>query len=447
MIFGSLFSGIGAPELAWQPLGWRCAWTAEIDPFACAVLRHRFPGVPNLGDVTEVNWDAVEPVELVVFGSPCQSFSVAGKRLGLGDPRGNLALVGLRAVSLVRPTWVVFENVPGLLSSDQGRDFGAFLGLLAECGYGFAYRILDAQFAGVPQRRRRVFVVGYLGDWRPAAAVLFESESLRGDSPPRRETGERIAPTLSVGAHGSSGHQYRQRGNEDALIAGTLQGYSGGCQVDAQYVAYGGDNTARPIASCVVGGSGYRNDCDTVDNLIAFDTTQLTHPANRSNPKPGDPSHPLAAGAHVPAIAYGIGSDAVDRSGEGDGTAGQRAGLAIVADASPALRARGNNSVAAHAIAFRTNQTGAQGPIHSGDLTDSLAQDHPPAVASSMAVRRLTPREAERLQGFPDDFTLVPHRGKPAADGPRYRALGNAMAVPVLEWIGARIAASIPNKK
>jgi DNA (cytosine-5)-methyltransferase 1 len=128
--------------------------------------------VPNLGDVTEIDADAVEPVDLIVFGSPCQSFSVAGKRLGLDDPRGNLALVALRLVGRIRPAWVVFENVPGLLSSDGGRDFGAFLGLLGECGYGFAYRILDAQHAGVPQRRRRVFVVGYLCD----RSVLTDAE-------------------------------------------------------------------------------------------------------------------------------------------------------------------------------------------------------------------------------------------------------------------------------
>ena len=190
---GTLFSGIGAPELAMPWVDWR--WCAEIDPFASAVLAHHHPHSQNLGDVNEIDADAVEPVDLVVFGSPCQSWSVAGKRRGLDDPRGNLALVALRLVSRIRPRWVVFENVPGLLSSDGGRDFGAFLRLLGECGYGFSYRILDAQHAGVPQRRRRVFVVGYLGDWRPPAAVLFEPESLRGDHPPRRAAGQN-APTL-----------------------------------------------------------------------------------------------------------------------------------------------------------------------------------------------------------------------------------------------------------
>ncbi|MBM4073868.1 MAG: DNA cytosine methyltransferase [Planctomycetes bacterium] len=213
---GTLFSGIGAPECAAPFIDWR--WAAEIDPFASAVHKTRFPGVPNLGDVTKVDWRSVEPVDVLVAGSPCQSFSVAGKRLGLDDPRGNLALVTLRVAHELRVPWLVFENVPGLLSSDDGRDFGAFLGLLGECGYGWAYRILDAQFAGTPQRRRRIFVVGYLGDWRRAGAVLFEPESLQGHSPPRREAGEDVA---------------------------------------------------RPIASGSARGSGYRNDADTAENLIA----------------------------------------------------------------------------------------------------------------------------------------------------------------------------------
>jgi len=165
---GTLFSGIGAPELAAPEIAWR--WCAEIDPFACAVLAERFPHIRNLGDVTQIDPSAIEPVDVVVFGSPCQSFSVAGQRGGLDDPRGNLALLAFALIGRIRPRaarprWVIFENVPGLLSSGGGRDFGAILGALEKCGYGFAYRILDAQYFGVPQRRRRLFVVGHLGDW------------------------------------------------------------------------------------------------------------------------------------------------------------------------------------------------------------------------------------------------------------------------------------------
>ena len=258
---GTLFSGIGSPELAAPWVDWR--WCAEIDPFASTVLVTRFFGRRNLGDVQSIP-HTVEPVDLVVFGSPCQSFSVAGKRAGLDDPRGNLALIGLRVVERVRPRWVVFENVPGLLSSDGWRDFGTFLGALGQCGYGFAYRVLDAQFAGVPQRRRRVFVVGYLGDWRPAAAVLFEPESLSGDSPPRRETGQRIAASLAVGANRCGG-----RPGEFVSHAPTLpaRSRSTGLDFDGGLVAFGGGRRSGAIDVATA--------C-TTSTRIDFETETLT---------------------------------------------------------------------------------------------------------------------------------------------------------------------------
>jgi DNA (cytosine-5)-methyltransferase 1 len=173
--------------------------------------------------------DAIEPVDLIVYGSPCQSFSVAGKRLGLADDRGGLALVALGLIGRIRPRWLVLENVHGLLSSGSGRDFGTILGALAKLGYGFAYRVLDAQFFGVPQRRRRVFVVGCLGDWRAAAAVLFEREGLRRDPPPSREAGERVAPTIEsrADAAGGAGIAYggnRQSGPIDVATACNAHG-------------------------------------------------------------------------------------------------------------------------------------------------------------------------------------------------------------------------------
>jgi len=202
----SVCSGIEAASVAWEPLGWTPVAFAEIDPFPSAVLKHRFPNIPNLGDFTRITAADVGPIDLLVGGTPCQSFSVAGLRGGLADDRGNLALEFLRLADRTRPRWLVWENVPGVLSSNGGRDFGAILGGMVELGYGFAYRVLDAQHFGVPQRRRRVFVVGYLGDWRPAAAVLFERHSLQGHSPPRREKRERIAPTLSARTRGGGGH-------------------------------------------------------------------------------------------------------------------------------------------------------------------------------------------------------------------------------------------------
>ncbi len=352
-----MFSGIEAATVAWHPLGWTPAAFCEIDKFPSAVLAHHYPHVPNLGDVTKVDFDAVGHIDLAVFGSPCQSFSIAGKRLGLDDPRGNLALYALGVVSRLRPRWFVFENVPGLLSSGGGRDFGAFLGTVGKCGYQCAWRVLDAQYFGVAQRRRRVFVVGYLGDWRRAAAVLFERESLRGDTAPRRQAGPGVAALTAngVGTCGADDNQ-AQAGH---LIAKCLNGKGGAGRIDGESETF---VTHSPRAD-------------------GFD-------ASEDGTGRGTPLVP------VQAVAL--------RGREGGATA-------ELSDVPSALRASGGGGDKAHVL------------------------------AASM-VRRLTPRECERLQGFPDDYTLIPYRNGMAADGPRYKALGNSMAVPVMAWIGRRIA-------
>jgi DNA (cytosine-5)-methyltransferase 1 len=183
LVFGSVCSGIEAASVAWEPLGWKAAWLSEIEPFPNAVLAYHWPEVPNLGDMTKIHDNEIfktKCIDLLVGGTPCQSFSVAGNHGGLEDDRGNLALVYCELAKRAEPRWVVWENVPGVLSSGGGRDFGSLLGALGKFGYGYAYRVLDAQHFGVPQRRRRVFVVGYCGDWRPAAAVLFEPPSGTG---------------------------------------------------------------------------------------------------------------------------------------------------------------------------------------------------------------------------------------------------------------------------
>ena len=185
--YGSVCSGIEAASVAWEPLGWKAAWFSEIEAFPKAVLAHRYPDIPNLGDMTKLERNRIfreSKIDLLVGGTPCQSLSLAGKRGGLEDARGHLALVYCQLAERTRPRWIVWENVPGVLSSGKGRDFGTILGALADCGYGFAYRVLDARFFGVPQQRRRVFVVGHLGDWRPAAQVLFEQGSGAGDAEP-----------------------------------------------------------------------------------------------------------------------------------------------------------------------------------------------------------------------------------------------------------------------
>jgi len=204
MIYGSVCSGIEAATVAWEPLGWKPSFFSEIEAFPRAVLQHHYPNVPLHGDFTTIKENEYEPIQLLVGGTPCQSFSIAGLRGGLDDDRGNLALEFLRLADRTRPRWLVWENVPGVLSSNGGRDFGSIVGGMVQLGYGIAYRILDAQYFGVAQRRRRVFVIGYLGDWRRATAVLFERQSLSGNLAPSRETGKettewpaQCAPTLN----------------------------------------------------------------------------------------------------------------------------------------------------------------------------------------------------------------------------------------------------------
>jgi DNA (cytosine-5)-methyltransferase 1 len=425
MKFGSVCSGIEAASVAWHPLGWEAAWLSEIEPFPCAVLKHHYPDVPNLGDMTKFKeWKIESNIDVLVGGTPCQSFSVAGLRKGLDDPRGNLMLTYLAIAKQHRPRWLVWENVPGVLSSADGRDFGSFLGGLAICGYGFAYRVLDAQYFGVAQRRKRVFVVAYLGDWRPAAAVLFERHSLQGHPAPSRQAGERIAPCVT------NGPPFSRTGNErveaEAMVVMDCGVELSGPLSARDYKDAGTDgmnkNSAKmiPVIQETVGAlcadshpGGYSGQDAYTGRLIAqpipFDTTQITSPQNGNNPKSGDPCHPLAAGAHPPAIvqsieylsAYSIREDAKANTFS-----------ATELEVANALKALQPSPQSHHAQTF---------------------------IAQKIAVRRLTCVECERLQGFPDHYTDIKPKGKPTSDGPRYKALGNSMAVPVMAWIGKRI--------
>jgi len=441
--YGTVCSGIEAASVAWKPLGWEPQWFSEIEPFPKEVLAHHYPGVADLGDMTEVDWSEYRgTVDLVAGGTPCQSFSVAGLRKGLADPRGNLTLEFLRVLEQVRPEWVVWENVPGVMSSlshdapdpcpppppmGMGRDgqevetedeydseeiyaFFSFLAGLSELGYGISYRVLDAQYFGVPQRRRRVFVVGHFGDWRRAAAVLSERHGLQGHPAPRREAGAKVAGNLNASfvSRGAGGEVDGAAARHIVPhVATSLCARYSKCSPDSDATqtlvpqAFGGNNTKGPInvstalnASHTASGrqdfetetfiaQGINGDVahtlraegfDASEDgtgrgqpIVAFDPTQITSKTNRSNPKPGDPCHTLAKGAHAPV-----------------------------------------------------------------------------AVISKYRARRLTPRECERLQGFTDGYTAIPWRGKKAeecADGPRYKALGNSWAVPVARWIGRRIEA------
>ncbi len=230
MKFGSLCSGIEAASAAWNPLGWHAEFFSEIDPFASAVLAQRHPTVPNLGDMTNFKDWPDATLDVLCGGTPCQSFSNAGLRAGLDDPRGQLMLTFGAIAARYRPRWLVWENVPGVLSSNGGADFAAFLRLLAQLGYGFAYRVLDAQYVrvdgyarAVPQRRQRVFVVGCLGDWRSAAAVLLERESLQGHPAPRRSAGTRVATCLDAGpAIGGDGSRVSRLVTAGDAVTGAL---------------------------------------------------------------------------------------------------------------------------------------------------------------------------------------------------------------------------------
>lgn len=375
MIYGSVCSGIEAATVAWHPLGWRPAFFSEIEPFPRSVLAHHFPTVPCHGDFTTIGADEYGPIDLLVGGTPCQSFSIAGLRGGLDDERGNLALEFLRLADRKRPRWLVWENVPGVLSSNGGRDFGSILGGMVELGYGIAYRVLDAQYFGVPQRRRRVFVVGHLGDWRRAAAVLFERHSLSGHPAPRRQAGQ-----------GAAG--------------GTGEGIVGSLCADSHPGAYTGQDayTGRLIAHSLRG--------------EGFD-------ASEDGTGRGTPLVPVAFPAEM---------------------SGTQCAAAV--DRSPALSVSHTMAVAFSAKDYGADASEELSPtLRAGGFTGSHANGGVmPGVAIASAVRRLTPTECERLQGFPDGWTDVPQRGKPAADGPRYKALGNSMAVPCMAWIGQRIA-------
>jgi DNA (cytosine-5)-methyltransferase 1 len=425
MRYFSICSGIEAASVAWHPLGWRPWAFAEIEAFPSAILKHHYPEISNLGDITKFREWPDAAIDVLIGGTPCQSFSVAGLRKGLADPRGNLALTYLAIADKYRPEWLVWENVPGVLSSEGGRDFGAFLGGLGQLGYGFAYRVLDAQHVrvdgfgrAVPQRRRRVFVVGHLGDWRRAAAVLFERASLSGDSPPRREAGERIADSLTVGANQCSGRL------GDFVEAFGGNDTSGPIDVATARNAHGGphgrlDFESETFVAHTLRADGFDASEDGTGRGTPIVPVMAFDPGQSANPKAThqfsiEHSLPLIKG-RPPAIAFDARqSDVIqygNRAGPLDTDAFSQAVAFDVAGCLAADMGQGNQFA------------------QSGQF-----------VAQGWAVRRLTPVECERLQGFPDNYTAIPYRGKAAADGPRYKALGNSMAYNVMRWIGRRIA-------
>jgi DNA (cytosine-5)-methyltransferase 1 len=551
--FGSVCSGIEAASAAWGPLGWQAAWFSEIEPFPSAVLAHHYPDVPNLGDMTtlpgRIASGEVEAPDVFCGGTPCQAFSVAGLRKSLGDARGNLSLTfceianAIDDARLVRgePATIVFwENVPGVLSTSDNA-FGCFLAALvggdeplnapdgwpnAGCVSGpqrtAAWRVLDAQYFGLAQRRRRVFVVASARNGFDPAAVLFEWDGLRRDTAPSREAGK-VAPTIPSRSTAGGG-----LGTDFDLDGGVIQAFGGnrtsgpidvspaltvayaiqagalrtnpdsgpdgvGIQAEHAYtlearsevqcvaapIAFaqnsrdelrleGEDGTGRgtplvpvhcrDLAQTIT--SNYGKQVDSSDtalgpNIVAFDTTQITSQTNRSNPEPGDPCHPLAAGAHAPAIAF-----PANLSGTQCASSEELApSLGALNPTAVAFQERGREG-------GRTLEIGGEVAYALTAPSGGGRAQERNVLTPAMQVRRLTPTECERLQGFPDGYTDIPWRAYQEAarkgisyeailalkgltlsgpdrdqcpDGPRYKALGNSWAVPVVAWIGRRI--------
>ncbi len=383
MNYLSVCSGVEAATVAWHDLGWKPVGFSEIEKFPSEVLAHHYPHVTNYGDMTKYKeWNINEPVELLVGGTPCQSFSVAGLRKGLEDPRGNLALVFCGILNHFRPKWFIWENVPGVLSSSGGRDFGSFLGAVAELGYGFSYRVLDAQYFGVPQRRRRVFVVGHLGDWRPTAQVLFESDCLRRNTSPSKEKRQNTTcfTASSFGGYREGVGTLRQSGGDLGGGSETLVTFDKQSNCE-----YGTNQIASTINA---------RDYKSATDLIVYET----HPADSRVKEMGDVCQTVTS-------RWGTGG--------------------------------GNVPIAIQGNLIGRDKGGPEGiGVSEGKPMYTLTKTDIHGVSTNMTVRRLTPIECERLQGFPDDYTNIKEK---CPDGHRYKAMGNSMAVPVMRWIGERI--------
>jgi DNA (cytosine-5)-methyltransferase 1 len=429
MNYLSVCSGIEAATVAWHQMGWKPVGFSEIEKFPSEVLAHHYPNVPNLGDMTKYkDWNLNDTVGLLVGGTPCQSFSVAGLRKGLEDPRGNLALTYVGILDKFRPKWAIWENVPGVLSSNKGRDFGAFLGALVELGYGWSYRVLDAQYFGVAQRRRRVFVVCHLGDWKPAAKVLFESESLFRNPKKSGIKRKEVAATITA-RFGNSRNNHEELAPVDwlASVASTLNASFGDkLGLENQHINSGAPLFVPSYVSDVsstltASGAGFSRPGHTStahENYIAIQGNLIGRDKGGPNGVGVSENSPMftLTKTDVHAVAFGWQNSSSQ---------------SMTADfISPTL-----DKSKTPAVAFTTEQTPKFNEEQALCLTKSEAK-HNQCVLNSMAVRRLTEVECERLQGFPDNYTNIREN---CPSGARYKALGNSMAVPVMRWIGERI--------
>lgn len=486
MRFVSCFSGIEAASVATKSMGWRPILFSEIDKFASAVLEHHYPDVPNLGDMTKINWkEHSNGVDIVCGGSPCQAFSVAGLRKSLEDPRGNLTLEFMRSIHQIKSRWIMWENVPGTFSA-TGNPFGAFLAGLCgfdesieppkgkwansgwvvandEESYSVAWRVLDAQHFGVPQRRKRIFLVGHLGktEWWKPLEVLFERNSKIGDLEASGETWqetsrvirESVAPledqggsvmrftenAKSVGTLRRETHErepvvffaQNQLGEiRTGNVANTLSTNSNPSGRETPMVAIGGTNANT-------GGNGCNFSEEISPTLDRTNSQYVCHTFDRqSSGEYGE--KPVAS--TVAARDYKSASDLVvfaPRSPDGSprvfGNTSETLNTAKVGQRTPCVAIQGN-------MIGRSDTADPQGSGFSEDLSFTLTKtDQHGVCVSDTIVRRLTPKECARLQGFPDDYLDIMYKGKPAPDSLKYKALGNSWAVPCAKWIFERI--------
>lgn len=410
LTYGSLFAGVGGFDLGLGAAGMRCLWQVEINRQARAVLRRHWPDVPKHEDVRDVGRANLPPVDLISGGFPCQDLSVAGRRAGLAGERSGLWHEFHRVVAELAPRWVLIENVPGMLSSSGGRDLSVVLGGLADLGYGWAFRVLDAQHFGVPQRRRRPFIVGRAGGFCPPE-VLFEPSSLPGDPAASGEAGEGVAHGITARA----GNASRPAGGNGNVVAYQCQGSNVG---EAGHLRRGNGHLTGgvPFLAHTLRAEGF----DASEDGTGRGTPLV----------PAFQASDYESGAYEETASARPLTTSVDRS--------RAAPIALAFDWQAGES--GNDD------SFQGK--GRKWIARAGDYTGALGATRRDGVVDPTAVpRRLTPCECERLQGFPDNWTRYTADGTELADGPRYRMMGNAVAVPCAAWIGRRIVAAMHSEE
>lgn len=484
MKYLSLFSGIEACTVAWKPLGWECAAVAEIEPFPCAVLAHHYQNVPNLGDVTKITEEDIKnlgQIDLVVFGSPCQNLSVAGNRKGLQGESSGLFYEAIRIFEYARKhcnaRFALWENVPGSFSSNKGDDFREVVRELSGCGYfetpqngwgntGIAlgenglveWRVLDAQYFGLAQRRKRVFAILDTGNWQDRPPILLEPKSVCGDTPPSRETRQNLAADTQTGvgvqALPINTMTYQGRPSDDGRMGSGI-----GRENDpiptltvnhSHAVVYGFDSrwynqTPKELCPTLTA-----TDYKEAKAIIIAGNIIGRSPQNGGNGNGFDEEvcYTLTtADRHAVAFSFdSLGSNSMKSANPNSGC--REVELAKTLDTTYPCPSKNQGGIAiAHVFKERAGcEGGGKGYMGQDEKAYTLSTSQDQNLLHKSIIRRLTPTECERLQGFPDTYTKIPYRNKPAdqcPDSPRYKALGNSMAVPVMQWIGKQIQKAV----